>query len=86
MIDDKFKTIKDIGIYMLDIAFAGWISSISVSDMAHAFLQAITGITITLTGGSILFILQKTLLPVLTKWMNSKIEKWFNAGTKIEDK
>lgn len=60
----------DIGISFLSIITVQQL----MSDIVHTAI-AVTG---TLIGGCLLFLFQKTILPVLAEKINNKIINWFN--------
>lgn len=51
------------------------ITSSMLEKILGATVHAVTAIVITVIGGSLLFLLQKTLLPKISAWINTKM-KW----------
>lgn len=64
----------DLRLYLIDIAGAAASSVIFEKAMGEV-VHIATTIIATVAGGSLLFLLQKTLLPKISTWVNEKM-KW----------
>jgi hypothetical protein len=85
MIDIFLRIWKEVKIICMDCLFALGIGY-SVHEWIIEALHILTAVTATVLGGSILYLFQKTILPLIANWINKKFEKWFNKGTKIDNK
>lgn len=65
----------DVRLLAVDLAGAGISSALCEKLLGEAF-HWIIAVSATVAGGSLLFVLQKTILPVLSNYINQKLKKW----------
>lgn len=58
--------------------------SFTLEEFIIGSIHWVFAVSATVAGGSLLFLAQKTILPVIANRINSLLQKWFDKGTKAE--
>lgn len=63
-------------LYLLDLIGAGGVG-LTLEELITGTVHWVFAVSATVAGGSLLYLAQKTILPLLANRINSRLQKWF---------